>query len=78
MSVAAWVRAFCVSWGKIPKNDLFFSRITPAFITPTTDAISMMFMLIPLFIFYEVGIVVAWIFGKKKEEKVEDTEEIFE
>ena len=35
-------------------------------------------LLIPLFIFYEVGIVVAWIFGKKKEEKTEDTEEIFE
>ena len=60
------------------KYAILLSAVLAAFITPTTDAISMMFMLIPLFIFYEVGIVVAWIFGKKKEEKTEDTEEIFE
>ena len=29
----------------------------------------MMFMLIPLFIFYEVGIVIARIFAKKKPEE---------
>ena len=48
------------------KYAILLSTILAAAITPTTDAISMMFMLIPLFIFYEVGIVVAWIFGKKK------------
>lgn len=48
------------------KYAILLSTIIAAAITPTTDAISMMFMLIPLFIFYEVGIVVAWIFGKKK------------
>ena len=43
-------------------------------ITPTTDALSMMFMLVPLFIFYEVGIWVAYIFGKaeKRHRKEED------
>jgi len=28
----------------------------------------MAFMLVPLIVFYELGIVVAWIFGKKKIE----------
>ncbi len=52
------------------KYAILLSTILAAFITPTTDAISMMFMLVPLFIFYEIGIVVAWIFGKKKEKKI--------
>ena len=59
------------------KYSFLISAILAAFITPTTDAVSMMFMLIPLFIFYEIGIVVAWIFGKKKVEKPEE-QEIFE
>ncbi len=42
------------------------SAVVAAFITPTTDAVSMMFMLVPLFIFYELGIYVALIFGRKE------------
>jgi sec-independent protein translocase protein TatC len=42
--------------------------IAAAIITPTTDAFSMMLMLVPLLVFYELGIVVASIFGKKKKE----------
>ncbi len=38
-----------------------------AIITPTTDVLSMMFMLVPLIVFYEVGILVAWAFGKKRK-----------
>lgn len=45
--------------------------IAAAIITPTTDAISMMFMFIPLVVFYELGILVAWIFARKKEELVD-------
>lgn len=41
--------------------------IAAAVITPTTDALSMMFMLVPLIVFYEIGILVAWIFGKKSK-----------
>ncbi|MGH7884918.1 MAG: twin-arginine translocase subunit TatC [Thermodesulfobacteriota bacterium] len=51
------------------KYAVLVSTILAAFITPTTDAISMMFMLVPLFVFYELGIVVAFIFGKKKAEE---------
>ncbi len=51
------------------KYALLINAVVAAFITPTTDAVSMMFMLIPLFIFYEVGIVIARIFGKKKPEE---------
>lgn len=54
------------------KYAILLSTILAAFITPTTDAISMMFMLVPLFIFYEIGIVVAWIFGKKKSEQISE------
>jgi len=32
----------------------------------------MMFMFIPLIIFYELGILVAWIFGKKSDVEAED------
>jgi Sec-independent protein secretion pathway component TatC len=41
--------------------------VAAAIITPTTDAFSMMLMLVPLLVFYELGILVAWVFGKKKE-----------
>jgi sec-independent protein translocase protein TatC len=47
---------------------ILISGVAAAIITPTTDALSMMFMLVPLLVFYEIGILVAWIFGKKKEE----------
>lgn len=49
------------------KYSWLISALAAAFITPTTDAVSMMFMLVPLFIFYEIGIFVALIFGKKKQ-----------
>jgi len=42
--------------------------ILAAIITPTTDAFSMVLMLVPLIVFYELGVIVAAIFGKKKEE----------
>ncbi len=42
--------------------------ILAAILTPTTDWFSMVMMLVPLLIFYEIGIIVASIFGKKKKE----------
>jgi sec-independent protein translocase protein TatC len=50
------------------KYAIVICAIAAAVITPTTDAFSMMLMLAPLIIFYELGIVVASIFGKKKKE----------
>lgn len=44
---------------------ILISCIVAAILTPTTDALSMMFMFIPLIFFYEIGILVAWIFRKK-------------
>ena len=49
------------------KYAILVSAVAAAVITPTTDAISFMFMFVPLIIFYELGILVAWMFGKKKE-----------
>jgi sec-independent protein translocase protein TatC len=46
---------------------ILISCVIAAILTPTTDALSMMFMFIPLIIFYELGILVAWIFGKKSD-----------
>jgi sec-independent protein translocase protein TatC len=46
---------------------ILINTIAAAIITPTTDAFSMMLMLVPLLVFYELGILVAWMFGKKKE-----------
>jgi sec-independent protein translocase protein TatC len=50
------------------KFAIVICAIAAAVITPTTDAFSMMLMLVPLLIFYELGIVVASLFGKKKKE----------
>jgi sec-independent protein translocase protein TatC len=52
------------------KIAILINAIVAAVITPTTDAFSMMLMLVPLLVFYELGIVVAWMFGKKKQEVV--------
>ncbi len=50
------------------KFAIIINTILAAVISPSPDALSMMIMLIPLIIFYELGVVVAWTFGKKKEE----------
>jgi len=55
------------------KYAIILSALIAAILTPTTDAISMMLMLVPIIVFYELGILVAWAFGKKKkEESAED------
>lgn len=53
---------------------ILISAIAAAVITPTADAISMMFMFVPLIVFYELGILVAWVFGKKKNQVVDPEE----
>lgn len=55
------------------KYALLISAIVAAILTPTTDAISMLLMFIPILVFYELGIVVAWIFGKKKNAPTEES-----
>lgn len=60
------------------KYAVIISAMIAAILTPTTDAISMMLMFVPIVIFYELGIVVAWLFGKKKKPELtdgDDTEE---
>ncbi len=51
------------------KYAIIISALVAAVLTPTTDAISMMLMFVPIIIFYELGIIVAWMFGKKKKEE---------
>jgi len=55
------------------KYAIVLSALIAAILTPTTDAVSMMLMFVPIIIFYELGILVAWMFGKKK--KKDDSEE---
>ncbi len=59
------------------KYAVIISAMIAAMLTPTTDAISMMLMFVPILVFYELGILVAWMFGKKKKDQNpnEDTEE---
>lgn len=56
---SAWLRK---QW----KYAILISAVAAAILTPTTDAISMMFMFIPIVIFYMLGIVVALVFGKRR------------
>ncbi len=57
------------------KYAIIISAMIAAILTPTTDAISMMLMFVPIIVFYELGILVAWIFGKKKNAENEEEDE---
>ena len=57
------------------KYAIILSALLAAILTPTTDAISMMLMFVPIVVFYELGILVAWMFGKKKKEEEEEEKE---
>ncbi|MBI5043293.1 MAG: twin-arginine translocase subunit TatC [Nitrospirae bacterium] len=50
------------------KYAILANSIIAAVLTPTTDVFNMMLMAIPLIILYEIGIISARIFGKKKGE----------
>jgi sec-independent protein translocase protein TatC len=50
------------------KFAILINTILAAVISPSPDVLSMMLMLVPLLIFYELGVIVAWVFGKKKQE----------
>jgi sec-independent protein translocase protein TatC len=52
------------------KFAILINTIVAAVISPSPDVLSMMLMLVPLLIFYELGVIVAWVFGKKKQEDV--------
>jgi len=56
------------------KYAIIVSAMIAAMLTPTTDAISMMLMFVPIIIFYELGILVAWLFGKKKKKEDDDND----
>ncbi len=56
---SAWLR-------RQRKYAILVSAIAAAVLTPTTDAVSFMFMFVPIVVFYELSIVVAWLFGKKR------------
>jgi sec-independent protein translocase protein TatC len=52
------------------KFAILINSILAAVISPSPDVLSMMLMLVPLLIFYELGVIVAWVFGEKKQEAV--------
>ncbi len=41
------------------------NAIAAAVLTPTTDLLNMMFMLVPLTLLYELGILGSWVFGRR-------------
>lgn len=57
------------------KYAILISAVAAAFLTPTTDAVSMMFMFVPIVVFYGLGILVAWLFGKERKKASEDPDE---
>ncbi|MGH7850361.1 MAG: twin-arginine translocase subunit TatC [Thermodesulfobacteriota bacterium] len=65
---SAWLR-------KQRKYAILVSAVVAAVLTPTTDAISFMFMFVPIIVFYELSILVAWLFGKKKASAEEEEAE---
>ena len=75
--ILVWVASSCEWLRKQRKYAIIISAIVAAMLTPTTDAISMMLMFVPILVFYELGILVAWMFGKKKAPE-EPEEETFE
>ncbi len=54
------------------KYAIVINAILAAILTPP-DWISMMFLTLPLLVFYEIGILVAQVFGRKREEVASDT-----
>ena len=62
-----------VSGGFLLRNAryaLLLSAIVAAVITPTSDIPNMMIIMVPMMMLYMLGVVVAYIFGKKR--KAED------
>jgi len=58
------------------KYAILISAIAAAVITPTTDALSMSLMLVPLLVFYELSVVIAWLFGKERTEEGEGESDV--
>ncbi|MBT4633864.1 twin-arginine translocase subunit TatC [bacterium] len=48
------------------KYSILISTIISAVLTPTTDVFSMLFMLVPLVLFYEIGILVSYLTYKER------------
>ncbi len=48
------------------KYAILISTLISAILTPTTDIFSMLFMLVPLIIFYEIGIIVSYLTYKER------------
>ena len=68
-------KAGLVTSGWLRKNRkyaILLSAVVASILTPTTDAVSMLFMFVPILFFYELGIFVAWVFGKKSVPQEQD------
>ena len=61
--------------GEVPKYAFLIAFIIGAILTPTPDMFNMTLMSVPIYLLYEVGILGARIFGKKKGSGVHGTDE---
>jgi sec-independent protein translocase protein TatC len=57
---------------KNTKYAILLSTIVAAVITPTTDIANMMIVAVPMMGLYMLGVVVAYVFGKKRKKEVDD------
>jgi len=54
--------------GKYRRHAIVINVIVAAFVTPTGDPFNLALMAVPMLLCYELGVLGAWVFGKKKEE----------
>ncbi|MGB0911880.1 MAG: twin-arginine translocase subunit TatC, partial [Nitrospirales bacterium] len=73
MAKLGWVDAPTLK--KYRKWAFLGSFLFAAILTPTPDPFNQCIMALPMYFFYEVGIISARIFGKKKAESETDTQE---
>ncbi|MFW6369268.1 MAG: twin-arginine translocase subunit TatC [Myxococcota bacterium] len=55
------------------RHAIVIMAIASAFLTPQ-DPFSMLLMALPMYLFYEVGILMAWIIGKRREKREAELE----
>jgi sec-independent protein translocase protein TatC len=56
------------------KYAVLIAFVIAAIVTPTPDVVNQLLMAVPLLVLYEVSIVAVWLFGRKKNGKLDEGE----
>ena len=54
---------------RLPRHAIVVNTIIAAMVTPTGDPFNLALMAVPMILCYELGILGAWFFGKKKAQE---------